>query len=291
MNKKMKKAIQSLPAMLAVLAVVCASLVSFTACSDDGNSCPEKDGWLLVTKTEFKASYVNEEVGSKLPIGKHDLFEMKYNEQGELAEYRLNDGCIGRFTYAEGKIFVQDDPQFGSCVHFLSPEGKVTETVYTDAARGKDKLTYNEKGQCVSLDYHGGQTMLYQWENDQVTGIDYRNQTPTPGCRIYYTDIPKKSNAPYLRNLMMGYCGYYDYLEISGHLNISSDKYLPAKVIIEFDGGGKEGYAQIFEATYDLNPDGTVKTMHFTAHDGILSSPEGHRLVYKGDVTYAYMTK
>ena len=282
----MKKAIQSLSVMLVLLAVVT------SGCNDDNdNSFPEKDGKLLVTKTEFKASYVDEEVGSKLPIGKHDLFEMKYNEQGELTEYRLNDECIGRFTYTEGKIFVQDDPVFGSCVHFLSPEGKVVETVYADENRDKDKLTYNEKGQCVSLDYHNGETMLFQWENDQVTGIGYRNLTPTPSCRIYYTDIPQKSNAPYLRNLMMSYCGYYDYLEISGHIDISSDKYLPAKVIIEFDGGGKEGYAQIFEATYDLNPDETVKTMHLTAHDGILSSPEEHRLVYKGDVTFAYATK
>lgn len=36
--------------------------------------------------------------------------------------------------------------------------------------------------------------------------------------------------------------------------------------------------------------DGTVKAMHLTVHDGMLSSPEEHRLLYKGAVTYEYIT-
>ncbi|MFR6542994.1 MAG: hypothetical protein ACLUPL_10665 [Butyricimonas virosa] len=74
-----------------------------------------------------------------------------------------------------------------------------------------------------------------------------------PSCRIDYTDIPQKSNAPCLRSLLLNYCGYFTNLEISGHLDISSDKYLPAKAVMEYE----DGYVMIFEATYDLNPDGT----------------------------------
>ena len=53
----------------------------------------------------------------------------------------------------------------------------------------------------------------------------------------------------------------------------------------------EDGYVMIFEATYDLNPDGTVKTVHVTLNDGMLSSLEENRLVYDANVTYTYITK
>ena len=252
---------------------------------DDDNDFPEKDRKLLVTKMEFKANYVDEKVGHLLPIGEYDLTEMKYNEQGELAEWWSNGACTGRYTYTEGKISVREEPIYGSYEHILSPEGKVIETVYADGSR--DRLAYNEKGQCVEINHNNSYSILYQWTDDRVTSISYENMDDMPVCRIEYTDIPKKSNAPYLRNLLLTYCGYFITLEVSGHMNISSDKYLPAKAVTEYE----DGYAQIFETTYDLNPDGTVKAMHVTMKDGMLSSPGENRLVYDADVTYTYMTK
>ena len=268
------------PFAFALLAIVTGG------CSDDDdNDFSEKDRKQLVTKIEFKANYVDEEVGHLLPIGEYDLTEMKYNEQGELAEWWSNGACTGRYTYTEGKISVREEPIYGSYEHILSPEGKVIETVYADGSR--DKLTYNEKGQCVEINHNNSRSILFQWTDDQATSVSYENMGDKPVCRIEYTDIPKKSNAPYLRILLLAYCGYFSALEVSGHINISSDKYLPAKAVTEYE----DGYAQIFETTYDLNPDGTVKAMHVTMKDGMLSSPGENRLVYDADVTYTYMTK
>ena len=129
----------ALPVAVALLVVVAGG------CSeDDDNNFSEKDGKLLVTKMEFKASYWDEEVGNLLPIGEYDLTEMKYNEQGELAEWWSNGVCAGHYTYTEEKILVREEPISGSFEHILSPEGKVVETVYADGSR--DKLVYNEKG-------------------------------------------------------------------------------------------------------------------------------------------------
>ena len=270
----------ALPVAVALLVVVAGG------CSeDDDNNFSEKDGKLLVTKMEFKASYWDEEVGNLLPIGEYDLTEMKYNEQGELAEWWSNGVCAGHYTYTEEKILVREEPISGSFEHILSPEGKVVETVYADVSR--DKLVYNEKGQCVEINHNSGYTTLFQWADGQVTSVKYKDMAGMPSCRIDYTDIPQKSNAPCLRSLLLNYCGYFTNLEISGHLDISSDKYLPAKAVMEYE----DGYVMIFEATYDLNPDGTVKTVHVTLNDGMLSSLEENRLVYDANVTYTYITK
>ena len=51
------------------VAVALLVLVAGGCSEDDDNNFSEKDGKLLVTKMEFKASYWDEEVGNLLPIG------------------------------------------------------------------------------------------------------------------------------------------------------------------------------------------------------------------------------
>ena len=268
------------PLAFAMLAVVT------SGCNDDDdNNCPEKDGQLLVTKVEIKTNYVSESWKDVVPVRDYDLTEMKYNEQGELTEWWSDGACVGRYTYTEGKILVQDDPVYGTFEHILSPEGKVVETVHADGNR--DKLTYDEKGQCVEINRKEGYSILFQWTDGQVTSMKYLNVPDPPASRIEYTDIPKKSNAAYLRFLQLNVGGYFTNLEMSGYLDISSDKYLPAKVIVEYE----DGYAYSYEATYDLNPDGTVKIMHVTMNEWLQSAPETTYLAYKGDVTFSYTTK
>lgn len=273
----MKTTIKSLSAMLAMLAVVA------SGCNNNNkNSSSEKDGQLLVTKIETKTNYVDENMKDFIPVGDYDLTEMKYNEQGELTEWWDNGTCIGRYTYTDGKILVQMT-NLGAYEHILSPDGKVVETVYADG--GREKLVYDEKGQCVEINHKDGDTTQFQWTDGQVTSMRYLDALPT--YRIEYTDIPKKSNAAYLRFMMLNTGGYFVNIEISGHLDISSDKYLPAKAVLEYEDGYMIGY----EATYDLNPDGTVKTMHVTMNNWLKSEPETTYLAYKGDVTFAYTTK
>ena len=264
-------------AMLAVVTSGCSK--------DDDNSFPEKDGKLLVTKIEIKTNYVDERWEGAMSVEDYDLTEIKYNEQGELTEWWDNGVCTSRYTYTDGKILVQDDPVSGSYERILSPEGKVVETVYADGSR--DKLVYDEKGQCVQINRKEGFSTLFQWTDGQVTSMGYLNAPDQPAYRFEYTDIPQKCNAAYLRFMMQNTGGYFLDLEISGHLDISSDKYLPAKAVLEYEDGYMIGY----EATYDLNPDGTVKTMHVTMNDWLKSSPETTYLAYKGDVTFAYTTK
>lgn len=281
---KLSVKIALFPLTLALLGVVAGGCNE-----DDDNNFPEKEGKLLVTKAEVRATYMDESWKDVMGIADYDLTEMKYNEQGEMTEWWSNGDCVGRYTYTEGKIIVRDDPDLGPFEHTLSPEGKVVETLYADG--GRDKLVYDEKGQCVEIDYHEGYTILFQWTEDQVTSISYLNMADPSAYRmayrIYYTDIPKKSNAAYLRFMMLNTGGYFISLEVSGYLDISSDKYLPAKAVLEYE----DGYTIVYEATYDLNPDGTVKTMHVTLSDGWISSPETTYMGYKGDVTFTYMER
>ena len=278
MIKEISKSV--LPLAFAMLAVVT------SGCSDDDdNSFPEKDGQLLVTKVETQTNYVDERWEDFIPIRDYDLTEMKYDEQGELTEWWDNGVCTSRYTYTEGKILVRDEPDLGPYEHILSPEGKVVETVYADGSR--DKLTYDEKGQCVEINHKDGYSTLLQWADGQVTSMRYPDVPDLPTYRFEYTDIPKKSNAAYLRFMMLNTGGYFVDMEISGHLDISSDKYLPAKAVLEYE----DGYMISYEAAYDLTPDGTVKTMHVTMNEWMSSSPETTYLAYKGDVTFAYTTK
>ena len=255
-------------------------------CSDDDdNDFPEKDRKLLVTKIEIKTNYLDENWEDFMPVGDYDLTEMKYDEQGKLTEWWDNGACTGRHTYTEGKLLVQDVPEDGSYEYILSPEGKVTETIYADGSR--EKLTYDEKGQCVEINCKEGHSILFQWTDDQVTSMKYQNAPDLPAYRFEYTDIPKKSNAAYLRFMMLNTGGYFVSLETAGCLDISSEKYLPEKALLEYE----DGYMISYEATYDLNPDGTVKTMHVTMKEWMSSSPETVNLAYEGDVTFEYVTK
>lgn len=240
-------------------AVAALVALTMTACSDDDDNpaAPEKE--LLVTKMEHNVKYVVEGYENILFGAKNDISEMKYDGQGRLIEWVDNGECAGLYTYEKGKILITDNPKYGSIEFHLNDKGQLAEAVFADGS--VDKVTYNDKGQCVEVNQGGKFRTLYEWTGDDVTFMsfpDYEEEIPRIGLTITYSDIPKKSNAPYLRCMMANANGYRLDMEIIGALQISSEKYLPTKAVMEWE----DGYQEMFEATYELDPDGVVTVMH-----------------------------
>lgn len=253
-------------------AVAALAALTMTACSDDDDNrtAPEKE--MLVTKMEHKVKYIMEEYEDSFYGAKDDITEMKYDGQGRLIEWVDNGKSKGFYTYEKGRIILTDDPNSGSTEFQLNENGQVVKTVYADGT--VDNLIYNDKGQCVKVNAKGNFRTLFEWTGDDMTFIsfpDLEDDIPRIGLTVTYSDIPMKSNAPYLRSMMANSCGYRIDLEIAGALHISSDKYLPAKAVMEWEDGAQE----IYEATYERDMYGVVTVMHviYSLRDDASSKP------------------
>lgn len=265
-------------------AVGALAALTMTACSDDDDnpSAPEKE--MLVTKMERKVKYVMEGYEDYFAGAKEDITEMKYDGQGRLFEWVDNGKCRGIYTYEKGKIILTNDPVNGTIEFQLNDKGLVTEAVFADGT--VDKVTYNDKGQCVVVNRGGNYRTLFEWTGDDMTFIsfpDLEDEIARIGLTVTYSDLPKKSNAPYLRYMMANYSGYRIDLEIAGVLHISSEKYLPAKAVMEWE----DGYQQIYEATYERDSDGPVTVMHVIySHRDDASSEPYPVCIYDNEFTY-----
>ena len=273
--------------IMRLCAVAALAALTMTACSndDDNPTAPEKE--MLVTKIERKVKYVLEGYENFFAGAKNDITEMKYDGQGRLIEWVDNGKCAGYYTYEKGKILLTDDPINGSIVFLLNDNGQVTETVYADGT--VDKVTYNDKGQCVGVNIGGHYRNLFEWTGDDMTFTsfpDIEEEIARIGLTITYSDIPKKTNATFLRSMVADGNGYRTDLEVVGVLNISSEKYLPAKGVLEW----VDGYQQIFEATYERDPDGVVTVMHVIYSERDDASSEPYPVcIY--DMEYTYQQK
>lgn len=265
-------------------AVGALAALTMTACSDDddNSTAPEKE--VLVTKMEQKVKYVMEGYEEYFPITEYDCTEMKYDGQGRLIEWVDNGKCSGYYTYEKGKILLTDDPINGSIEYLLNDKGQVREAVF--AVGTGDKVTYNDKGQCVEVNQGGNYRTLFEWTGEYMTFESFPDLVEEParlGLTVTYSDLPKKSNAPYLRYMMANYSGYRIDLEIAGVLHISSEKYLPAKAVMEW----KDGCQQIYEATYECDADGLVTVMHVIySHRDDASSEPYPVCIYDNEFTY-----
>lgn len=280
MNKKMKKTIQSIQTTLAMLAMVCASMVSLTACSDDDNNpTPEPEVEPLLIKMELKASYISPAYDF---MPEHDITEMKYDEQGRLIEWWDNGTLLSSYSYGEGKIFVECDKDDHPYEFHLNNHGLVTEALYKDG--NKALLTYNDQGQCTELVWPGNRHLLMQWTDGQMTHETNLNEEGEPDlwATNTYGDIPVKGNVPFLRCLSAFTGGYRLDLEVSGGLNFSSTKFLPTKSVVEWP----DGYVSTYKAEYTLDNDGLVTQMHVEWDDSF--EGEEYPSSYVFDVYFTY---
>lgn len=265
-------------------ALAALAALSMTACSDDDDNptTPEKE--MLVTKMERKVKYVMEGYEDYFVGAKEDITEMKYDGQGRLIEWVDNGKFLGLYTYEKGKIILTNNPNFGSIEFQLNDNGQVAKTIFADGT--VDKVTYNDKGQCVEVNQGGNYRTLFEWTGDDMTFIsfpDLEDSMSRIGLTVTYSDLPKKSNAPYLRYMMANSSGYRIDLEIAGVLHISSEKYLPAKAVMEW----KDGCQQIYEATYERDADGLVTVMHVIySHRDDASSEPYPVCIYDNEFTY-----
>ena len=265
-------------------AVAALAALTMTACSDDDDNPAAPDKELLVTKMERKVKYVMEGYEDYFAGAKEDITEMKYDGQGRLFEWVDNGKCRGIYTYEKGKIILTNDPVNGTIEFQLNDKGLVTEAVFADGT--VDKVTYNDKGQCVVVNRGGNYRTLFEWTGDDMTFIsfpDLEDEIARIGLTVTYSDLPKKSNAPYLRYMMANYSGYRIDLEIAGVLHISSEKYLPVKAVMEWE----DGYQQIYEATYERDAGGLVTVMHVIySHRDDASSEPYPVCIYDNEFTY-----
>ena len=268
-------------------AVAALAALTMTACSDDddNSTTPEKE--VLVTKMEQKVKYVMKGYEEYFPVTEYDCTEMKYDGQGRLIEWVDNGKCAGYYTYEKGKILVTDDPINGSIEYLLNDKGQVTKSVFADGT--VDKVTYNDKGQCVEVNQGGNYRTLFEWTGEDMTFESFPDLVEEParlGLTITYSEMPKKSNAPFLRCMMYNANGYRTDMEVAGALHISSEKYLPEKAVMEWE----DGYQQIYEATYERDTDGLVTEMHVTMsqRDDALSKPYP---IYIFDEVFTYQQK
>lgn len=268
-------------------AVAALAALTMTACSDDNDNsaAPEKE--ILVTKMEHKVKFVIEGYEEYFPITEYDCTEMKYDGQGRLIEWVDNGKCAGYYTYEKGKILLTDDPISGSIEYLLNDKGQVTEAVFADGT--VDKVAYNNKGQCIEVNQGGNYRTLFEWTGEDMTFESFPDLVEEParlGLTVTYSDMPKKSNAPFLRCMMYNANGYRTDMEVAGALHISSEKYLPEKAVMEWE----DGYQQIYEATYERDADGLVTEMHVTMsqRDDALSEPYP---IYIFDEVFTYQQK
>lgn len=268
-------------------AVAALAVLTMAACSDDDNNpdAPEKE--LLVTKMEQKVKYVLEGYEDYFAGAKNDITEMKYDGQGKLIEWVDNGKCAGFYFYEKGKILLTDEPDYGSIEFHLNDKGQVAESVFADGT--VDKLTYNSKGQCIEVNRGGQNRTIFEWTGDDMTFEsfpDLEEEIARIGLTITYSDMPKKSNAPFLRCMMYNANGYRTDMEVVGALHISSEKYLPEKAVMEWE----DGYQQIYEATYERDADGLVTVMHVTMSQRDDASSEPYP-IYIFDEVFTYQQK
>lgn len=268
-------------------AVAALAVLTMAACSDDDNNpeAPEKE--LLVTKMEQKVKYVLEGYEDHFAGAKNDITEMKYDGQGRLIEWVDNGKCAGFYFYEKGKILLTDDPDYGSIEFHLNDKGQVAEAVFADGT--VDKLTYNSKGQCIEVNRGGQNRTIFEWTGDDMTFEsfpDLEEEIARIGLTITYSDMPKKSNVPFLRCMMYNANGYRTDMEVVGALHISSEKYLPEKAVMEWE----DGYQQIYEATYERDADGLVTVMHVTMSQRDDASSEPYP-IYIFDEVFTYQQK
>ena len=265
-------------------AVGALAALTMTACSDDddNSTAPEKE--VLVTKMEQKVKYVMEGYEEYFPITEYDCTEMKYDGQGRLIEWVDNGKCSGYYTYEKGKILLTDDPINGSIEYQLNDKGQVVKSVFADGT--VDKVTYNDKGQCVEVNQGGNYRHFFEWTGEDMTFESFPDLVEEParlGLTVTYSEMPKKSNAPFLRCMMYNANGYRTDMEVAGALQISSEKYLPAKAVMEW----KDGCQQIYEATYERDADGLVTVMHVIySHRDDASSEPYPVCIYDNEFTY-----
>lgn len=277
MNRK-RIATHYLSSMLAMPALVCLSLVLFTACSDNDGPTLEPEVQPLLTKMELKASYISPEYEFK---PEHDITEMKYDEQGRLMEWWDNGVLFSSFTYGNRKIFVEGD-DYEPYEFKLDDQGLVREALYKDG--NKALLSYNDQKQFIELVWPGNRHLLMEWTDDQMIQETCLNEDGEP---IYvvtntYSDIPVKGNAPFMRCLS-GYDGGYRIdLEVSGDLNCSSTKFLPTKSVVKW----YDGLVTTYNAEYTLDNDGLVPQMH-VEWDYSFEGEECHS-AYVFDVYFTY---
>lgn len=268
-------------------AVATLAVLTMAACSDDDNNpdAPEKE--LLVTKMEQKVKYVLEGYEDYFAGAKNDITEIKYDGQGKLIEWVDNGKCAGFYFYEKGKILLTDEPDYGSIEFHLNDKGQVAEAVFADGT--VDKLTYNSKGQCIEVNRGGQNRTIFEWTGDDMTFEsfpDLEEEIARIGLTITYSDMPKKSNAPFLRCMMYNANGYRTDMEVVGALHISSEKYLPEKAVMEWE----DGYQQIYEATYERDADGLVTVMHVTMSQRDDASSEPYP-IYIFDEVFTYQQK
>lgn len=268
-------------------AVAALAVLTMAACSDDDNNpdAPEKE--LLVTKMEQKVKYVLEGYEDYFAGAKNDITEMKYDGQGKLIEWVDNGKCACFYFYEKGKILLTDEPDYGSIEFHLNDKGQVAEAVFADGT--VDKLTYNSKGQCIEVNRGGQNRTIFEWTGDDMTFEsfpDLEEEIARIGLTITYSDMPKKSNAPFLRCMMYNANGYRTDMEVVGALHISSEKYLPEKAVMEWE----DGYQQIYEATYERDADGLVTVMHVTMSQRDDASSEPYP-IYIFDEVFTYQQK
>lgn len=268
-------------------AVAALAALTMTACSNNDDNPAEPEMEILVSKMEHKVKYVMEGYEGFFAGAKNDITEMKYDGQGRLIEWVDNGKSKGLYTYEKGKIILTNDPDFGYIEFQLNDKGQVSKAVFADGTI--DKVTYNDKGQCIEVNQGGDYRTLFEWTGDDMTFMsfpDLEEEIPRIGLTITYSDIPTKTNAPYLRTMMANYSGYRIDLEVAGALHISSDKYLPAKAVMAWE----DGYQQIFEATYEFDPEGVVTVMHATLNQRDDASSEPYP-VCTYDLEFTYQQK
>lgn len=267
-------------------AVAALAALTMTACSNDDNNrtAPEKE--ILVTKMEQKVKFVMEGYEEYFPITEYDCTEMKYDGQGRLIEWVDNGKSGVRYTYEKDEIILTNDPA-GSIVFQLNDSGQVAEAVFADGT--VDKVKYNDKGQCVEVNQGGNYRTLFEWTGEDMTFESFPDLVEEParlGLTVTYSEMPKKSNAPFLRCMMYNANGYRTDMEVAGALHISSEKYLPEKAVMEWG----DGYQQIYEATYELDADGLVTEMHVTMSQREDASSEPYP-IYIFDEVFTYQQK
>ena len=268
-------------------AVAALAALTMTACSNDDNNhaTPEKE--MLVTKMEQKVKFVMEGYEEYFPITEYDCTEMKYDDQGRLIEWVDNDKCTGLYTYENGKILLTEESDHSSIEFQLNDKGQIAEAVFVDGT--VDKVTYNDKGQCVEVNQGGDYRTLFEWTGEDMTFESFPDLVDEParlGLTVTYSEMPKKSNVPFLRCMMYNANGYRTDMEVAGALHISSEKYLPEKAVMEWE----DGYQQIYEATYERDADGLVTEMHVTMSQRDDASSEPYP-IYIFDEVFTYQQK
>lgn len=281
---------------LRMCALFAVATLALGACSDDDNNIepvtppvPEEPAMPRVAKMEYVPTYVGEMFEGYFPITERDITEMKYDEKGRLTEWIDNGKSSARFTYEEnGTVKADTDPEAEPSfeLHFTE-DGLLKELVKVDGT--KDTITYNELGQCIQTSRADGVLLQYEWTNGQMTW--FREPNSLFHGDVSYSYLPRLANASYLSALLLNTNGYRQDVEVGGWLTLSSDKYLPSRVVLTYEEDGEEYPEQRFyyDATYDFDQDGLVKSMHITiTYEEPATYGEWLMKAYEADVNFTY---